>query len=132
MKTASDLLRENLLYMTTDFARWRDLFAENAVWEFPYGASVGVSSPVRGIDGIAKSVEGFLASVEDFRFSDPKIHAIQDDEAVFAEFAGHGKVFSTGRIYHQNYAVFVRATDGKISLVREYFDTVRIAAAFSK
>ena len=36
---------------------------------------------------------------------------------------------STGRMYRQDYVVFLRAADGKIAFLREYFDPVRAAKA---
>ena len=74
MKTASDLLRDNVQYMTTDIVKWRALFAEDAVWEFAYGAAADVPPVVRGIDAIVESVKGFLATVEGFHFSNLNIH----------------------------------------------------------
>jgi ketosteroid isomerase-like protein len=32
-------------------------------------------------------------------------------------------------MYHQEYVIFVRASDGKIAFLREYFDPVRAAMA---
>ena len=36
---------------------------------------------------------------------------------------------ATGRIYRQDYVVFLRASGGKIAFLREYFDPVRAAKA---
>jgi hypothetical protein len=36
---------------------------------------------------------------------------------------------STGRIYVQDYVLFLRAAGGKIAFLREYFDPVRAAKA---
>jgi ketosteroid isomerase-like protein len=38
---------------------------------------------------------------------------------------------STGRVYRQNYVVFLRAAGGKIVFLREYFDPVRAAKAMN-
>ena len=40
-----------------------------------------------------------------------------------------GIIKSTGRVYRQNYVVFLRVADGKIAFIREYFDPVRAAKA---
>src|SRR5262249_12472642 len=109
MKNAADLLRDNMQYMITDAAKWRTLFAEDAVWEFAYGAAAGVPPVLRGIDVIADSVEHFLATIDDFRFSNLKIYPIDGDDAVFGEFEGDGRAIKTGRTYHQNYVFYVRA-----------------------
>ena len=38
---------------------------------------------------------------------------------------------ATGRIYRQDYVVFLRAAGGKIACLREYFDPVRAAKALN-
>ncbi|MCU1293632.1 MAG: hypothetical protein JWP08_2482, partial [Bryobacterales bacterium] len=35
-----------------------------------------------------------------------------------------GLIKSTRRVYRQDYVVFLRAADGKIAFLREYFDPV--------
>ena len=49
---------------------------------------------------------------------------------MFGEFEGDGHALKTGRAYHQNYVFYVRAKEGKIISIREYFDPSRIVAAF--
>ena len=130
MKSAADLVQEHLLYMTTDLAKWRALFNENAVWEFAFAPSAGLPGVARGIVEIAHRVEGFVARVEGLSFDDLKIYPINSADAVFAEFLGQAKVIGTGRHYHQNYVLYLRAEDGKIIFGREYFDATRVVAAF--
>ena len=49
----------------------------------------------------------------------------------YAEFKAEGLIKSTGRIYVQNYVLFLRTTGGKITFLREYFDPVRAAQALN-
>src|SRR5438034_69930 len=42
---------------------------------------------------------------------------------------GGGLIKSTGRMYRQDYVLFLRAAGGKIVFLREYFDPVRAARA---
>ena len=46
-----------------------------------------------------------------------------------AEFSAEGLIKSTGRVYIQNYVLFLRASEGKIIFLREYFDPVQAAKA---
>src|SRR5258706_15195303 len=46
-----------------------------------------------------------------------------------SEVKGEGLIKSTGRVYRQDYVVFLRAAHGKIAFLREYFDPVRAAKA---
>lgn len=74
-------------------------------------------------------VTWFLGAVENFRFFDVKVYPFVDSEAAVAEFKAEGLIKSTGRIYVQNYVLFLRAAGGKIMFLREYFDPVRAARA---
>ncbi|MDB5551102.1 MAG: phenazine biosynthesis protein [Rhizobium sp.] len=130
MKTAAELLNAHLYEMTADFAAWCTLYADDAVMEYPYGAYAGVVSPLMGIAAIAKSVKGFLDDVRDLRVSVPKVFGVQGEDAIFAEFTADATVISTGRQYHQDYVVYLRAEAGKIVVLREYFDAPRVVAAF--
>jgi ketosteroid isomerase-like protein len=67
--------------------------------------------------------------VENFRFFDLKVYALADPERAVAEVKGEGLIKSTGRMYRQEYVIFLRTSDGKISFLREYFDPVRAARA---
>jgi ketosteroid isomerase-like protein len=130
MKSAVDLVQEHLLYMTTNLTQWRALYNENAVWEFAYASSAGLPGAARGIMEIAQRVEGFLARVEGLSFGDLIVYPIDRVDAVFAEFQGRAQVTGTGRHYHQNYVLYLRAESGKIVFGREYWDPARVVAAF--
>jgi ketosteroid isomerase-like protein len=130
MMTATELVQAQLRYMTTDPVALRTLFAKNAVWELLYGASAGIASPLSGIDDIVRAVRDFTSQVEGLRFGDPTIYRVEGDDAVFAEFYADATVIATGRSYHQDYVFYLRARGGKIVLIREYFDAVRLVAAF--
>jgi uncharacterized protein len=67
--------------------------------------------------------------VENFRFFDLTVHAFADPEGAVAEVKGEGLIKTTGRVYQQDYVVFLRAAGGKIAFLRQYFDPVRAATA---
>jgi ketosteroid isomerase-like protein len=52
-----------------------------------------------------------------------------DPNRAIAEVRAEGLIKSTGRIYRQEYVVFLRAAGGRIAFLREYFDSVRAAYA---
>jgi ketosteroid isomerase-like protein len=132
MMTAAELVQAQLRYMTTDPHALRTLFEENAVWELVYGASAGIASPLYGIDDIIGGVRDFTSQVKGLRFGEPQICRVEGEDAIFAEFHADATVMSTGRPYHQDYVFYVRARGGKIVLIREYFDAVRLVAAFGQ
>jgi len=50
-------------------------------------------------------------------------------DGAVAEVMTEGRIKSIGRSYRQNYVVFLRARDGNIAYIREFFDPIRAAWA---
>jgi uncharacterized protein len=130
MRSAAELLKAHLYYLTVDFDVWQSLFAQDAVMEYPYGAPAGVESPLHSVAAITKSVAGFMNAVI-FRAGTPKIHQIDGEDAIIAEFTADADVVASGRTYHQDCAVYLRASEGKIVLLRKYFDPTGVVASFA-
>ena len=76
-----------------------------------------------------RHVTWFLSAVEKFRFFDPKVYPFADPQSAVAQARAEGLIKTTGRIYRQEYVVFLRAAKGKIVFIREYFDPTRAAKA---
>jgi uncharacterized protein len=72
-----------------------------------------------------------VRAVESFRFFDLTVHAFADPEAAVAEVKAEGLIKPTGRTYQQDYVLFLRSAEGKISFLREYFDPVRASKALN-
>jgi ketosteroid isomerase-like protein len=60
----------------------------------------------------------------------PEDRDVDDPNSAVAEVKAEGIIKPTGRPYHQEYVVFLRAQGGKIALLRELFDPVSAAKAF--
>src|SRR5215813_525004 len=129
MSTALDLLQQHFDTLVADDARWQTLIADDIVWELPYAPSIGHPERLSGREAVIRHVTWFLAAVEKFRFSDVRLHAFADPAAAVAEVRAEGLIKSTGRVYRQEYVLFLRARTGKIAFLREYFDPVRAALA---
>ena len=129
MTIASDLLHQHIQTFVEDNAQWQTLIADDLLWELPYAPSLGHPARLTGRQEVVNHVTWFLGAVEDFRFYDVNIYPFADSEAAVAEFWAEGLIKSTGRIYVQNYVLFLRAAGGKIAFLREYFDPVRAAKA---
>ena len=67
--------------------------------------------------------------MDNFRFFNLTIHPFEDSAGAVGEVEAEGFIKPTGRIYRQNHIVFLRAADGTIVFLREYFDPVRAANA---
>jgi ketosteroid isomerase-like protein len=126
---ARDLLQRHIETLVDNPAEWQTLLSDNVVWELAYAPSLGHPARLSGKDAVIGHAAWFVGAVEGFRFFDVRIHPFQDGDGAVAEVKGEGRIKSTGRVYSQEYVVFLRAVNGKISFLREYFDPVRAAKA---
>jgi ketosteroid isomerase-like protein len=129
MTTASDLLQQHIQTLVDDNARWQTLIADDILWELAYAPAIGHPARLSGREEVVRHATWFLGAVENFRFFDLKVYAFADPEGAVAEVKAEGLIKPTGRIYRQDYVVFLRAVGGKIAFLREYFDPVRAAKA---
>ena len=103
----------------------REIFAEDATWEYP--GQLPLSRTWRGRDAI---VGDFLGGVRELVQPGTQItltltNLISAGDQVVAEWTARGTM-RTGRAYHnRNIAVFA-VRDGKITSVREYTDTQHV------
>ena len=126
---ASDLLQRHIETLIEDNALWQTLIADDILWELPYAPALGHPARLSGREEVVHHVTWFVGAVENFRFFDIKVYAFADPEAAAAEFKAEGRIKPTGRMYRQDYVLFLRATGGKIAFLREYFNPVRAAKA---
>ena len=129
MTIASDLLQQHIQTLVDDNARWQTLIADDILWELAYAPSLGHPAKLSGREEAVRHATWFVGAVENFRFFDLKVYPLADPQGAVAEVKGEGLIKSTGRMYRQDYVVFLRAADGKIAFLREYFDPVRAAKA---
>ncbi|MGH8071892.1 MAG: nuclear transport factor 2 family protein [Candidatus Entotheonellia bacterium] len=129
MTIASDLLHRHFQTLVEDHAHWQTLIADDLVWELPYAPAIGHPAQLSGRDEVVRHVTWFLGAVDQFRFFDLKVYPFADPDAAVAEVKAEARIKPTGRLYRQEYVLFLRAADGKIAFLREYFDPVRAAKA---
>ena len=129
MTIACDLLQRHFQTLVANNAQWQTLIADDVLWELPYAAALGHPARLAGREQVVRHVTWFVGAVENFRFFDVKVYALADPEAAVAQFKAEGLIKSTGRIYGQEYVLFLRAVGGKIAFLREYFDPTRAAKA---
>ena len=129
MTIASDLLQRHFQTLVSDNAQWQTLIADDILWELalcarhrPSGAAIGA-----GGGGTARNL--VPGGGREFPFLRPQGVSFADPEGAVAEVKAEGLIKPTGRIYHQDYVLFLRAAGGKIAFLREYFDPVRAAKA---
>src|SRR5712692_4767906 len=129
MTIACALLQQHIQTLVDDNAQWQKLIADDIVWELTYAPSLGHPAKLSGKAEAVRHATWFVGAVENFRFFDLNVYALADPQGAIAEVKGEGLIKSTGRMYRQDYVIFLRATDGKIAFLREYFDPVRAAKA---
>ena len=129
MTIASDLLQRHIQTLVDDNAQWQTLIADDVLWELAYAPSIGHPAQLSGREEAVRHANWFVGAVENFRFFDLKVQAFADPEAAVAAVKAEALIKPTGRIYRQQYVVFLRAVGGKIAFLREYFDPTRAAKA---
>lgn len=132
MHTAARLLEQHIQNLVNDNASWKKLITDDILWELPYAPALGHPLSLNGRTAVEQHIAWFLSAVENFRFYDLRILPGSDPNSAVAEVKAEGVIRSTGRVYRQEYVVFLRAMDGKIAFLREYFDPVRAAKALKE
>lgn len=131
MTIASDLLQRHIQTLVDDNAQWQTLIADDILWKLAYVPAIGHPARLSGRTEVIHHVTWFLGAVENFRFIDLKVYPFADPQAAVAQVRAEGLIKPTGRIYRQEYVVFMRAAGGKIVFIREYFDPTRAAKALN-
>ena len=114
MTIASALLQQHIQTLVDDNAQWQTLIADDIVWELAYAPALGHPARLSGREAVVGHATWFLGAVEHFRFFDPRGYAFADPEGAVAEVKAEGRIKSTGRLYRQEYVLFLRAVGGKI------------------
>jgi ketosteroid isomerase-like protein len=127
MKTAKQLLLGYLENVNNpDIAI--ELFADDAVFELPYLASLGLPWQWKGREVIHNFLKNLPKTFGNFHFQNIRIH-IDTLEQAFGEYDVDAIANSTGRPYPQTYMGRVVAENGKIKLIREALDMALVAKA---
>lgn len=108
---------------------WKKWFADDAVWEMPF-APEPLAKAVPGGALIGHFVDWFFASVPDLAIGSLVVHDTTDPELFVLELQGKATVAQNGKIYANTYCTHMRVRDGKVVLIREYFDPTVVVEAF--
>lgn len=110
--------------------KWSQLWAEDAVIEFPY-APPGSPLRLKGKQAIFNFFKDSFKYVKFLAWSDFQIYPMLAPDTIFVEFRGIGEVIETGRPYKQVYCGLLRMKDGKIAFYRKYLNPLIVQEAFS-
>lgn len=129
-RDAARALDEHLDLIGRDIQRWIDLFADDAVVEFPYAPSLGFPERLEGKAAIDRYFRGTPESFRDLAFRDVHRYQTSDPDLAIAEAHGSATVGANDTRYEQDYVMLVRTKGGKIVLYREYWNPVPALQAF--
>jgi hypothetical protein len=90
---------------------WQRLIADD-ICGLAYAPSLGHPAQLSRRKEAVRHATWFVGAVENFQFFDLNVYALADVQGAVAEVKGEGLIKSTGRMYHQDYVVFLRAVDG--------------------
>lgn len=132
MSTAREVFQqftEAILNLDAASGRCLDLFADDAVFEFPYAPTLGLPAKHEGREQIRALLELIRVSIPPVAISNVVIHDMKHDSELFVEYHSDAKVGESGEPYAQDYASFVVVENGKIKVLREYFNAIASARA---
>lgn len=114
----------HLALVGKDIQAWVDLFAENAVIEFPYASSLGSPERFEGKSAIYNYIKDVPAKMQDLVFTNIRAYPTSNPNLLFAEVHGEAVIIATGRHYQQDYVMRLETKDGKIVHYREYWNPI--------
>lgn len=100
---------------------WIDLWAQDAVLEFPY-APKGRPRIYRGRRDILEYMSGTTRSIVVDSVADLRVFPMLDPQTVVVELGINGHLIGNGAPYDQRYVTFFEFEDGKIRHYREYWN----------
>jgi len=122
--TPADVLaRRSQLTLNGDVDGLADLFAPDAVWEWPFAGPAGTPARLAGREAIRQHSRRVIASplrVDEYEVTE--LYQTQDPEVVIAELRGKATVTTTGRSLTATAIQVLRIRDGQIVLVRDFSD----------
>ncbi len=107
---------------------WWSLMHDDIALEFPYGPSLGQPDRIAGKPAVVEYVKALLDRAGKLEFFDLDILPTTDPDLFVCEYRSNRKNRG-GQPYVQIYINKVRVKDGKVALMREFWDPKRIADA---
>lgn len=118
----AEVFATHLALVSKDVQAWVDLFAEDAVVEFPYASTT--PGRLEGKAAIYNYIKDVPAQMRDLVFTNVRIYSTLNPDVLFAEVHGEADIVSTGLHYQQDYVMRLETKEGKIIHYREYWNPV--------
>lgn len=127
----TQLLTDHLALIGKDTEAWINLFAEDAVVEFPYASALNTPERFEGKSAIYNYMKKMVPQMQDLVFTNVREYQTSNPNVLIAEVHGEAKIVATGRHYRQDYVMRLETKDGKIVHYREYWNPVPFINAMS-
>jgi ketosteroid isomerase-like protein len=123
-KAISEVFAAHLALIDEDIPAWVDLFAEDAIVEFPYASAVGSPERLEGKAAIYNYMKDVPAQMQNLIFTNIREYQRSNPNVLFAEVHGEALIVATGRHYQQDYVMRLETQEGKIIHYREYWNPI--------
>ena len=117
MTTASNLSQRHFQTLVEDNAQWQTLITDDVVWQRPYAPAIGHPAQL-SVGGGSASRHLVCRGRGKFSLLRSQGTCLTDPEAAVAEVKAEGLTKPTGRIYLQDYVLFLLAAGGLASTIR--------------
>jgi len=123
------MLTERLAGLLAPATTFGELFADDAVMEFPY-APIGGTASVAGRAELVTYFYRVAAVLAIDRISNVTVHLTRESDVAIVEYRGDGRVLRSGRPYVQRYISVITARGGRIARWIDYWNPMAAADAF--
>ena len=111
-----------------DIDAWAKLWDENGVQEMPFSPE-GFSRRLEGKTALYNQDKDLPKNFSEMKFPIKRISTLEDPEWVVMEYGGLIKLKAGGE-YNNSYISLLHIKNGKILLLKEYFDPIILQTAF--
>jgi uncharacterized protein len=122
--TPAQLFADHLALIGKDIPAWVNLFAEDAVVEFPYASALGSAERLEGKSALYNYMKDVPAKMQNLIFTNVREYQTSNPNLLLAEVHGEAVIAATGCHYQQDYVMRLEIKDGKIVHYREYWNPI--------
>jgi uncharacterized protein len=119
-QTIAQVFSTYLSLMVRDLQALMNLYAEDAIVEFPY--AFNTPRRLEGKTAIYNYLKDALAQMQDLKFTNIRIYSTIDPNVLWAEVQGEAVMADTGLLYQQEYVMRLETKEGQIAHYREYWN----------
>jgi uncharacterized protein len=119
-QTITQVFTTFLSLMVKDVRALMNLYAEDAVVEFPY--AFNTSRRLEGKKAIYNYLQDALAQMQNLKFTNIRVYPTTNPDVLWAEVHGEAVIAATGHFYEQDYVIQMETREGKIIHYREYWN----------